>query len=280
LFTIQQAFYNGDYNQVVNLDISGLKESNKLKASVLVARAKIYLGKAKQVSAELSGNKELEIVREYADYKQGRKNALANIEKIIEKQSTNEIVQFIGGLALVAEGRHAEALTLLRNNEGSLECISLIVQIYLAQNRVDLAIKQVQEAKTIAQDNIVFNLSEAWVNLRKGGQENYQSAYYIFDELSSGAVATVKSLVGQAVAELQLGRVPEAEQSLARAAELEPENPDVLCNSIVAATLSGKDIVDLESKLEHVQKDHPSLIDLEEKSKLFDKVVAKYSEAV
>lgn len=261
-----------------NLDISSYKEANKLKASVLVARAKIHLGKAKQVSAELAKNKELEIVREYADYTEGRKGALTNIEKIIEKQSDDELVQFIGGLTLAAEGRHADALDLLRRNQGSLECISLIVQLYLQQNRLDLAVKQLQETKKFAQDNIVFNLSEAWVNLRKGGSDNYQSAYYIFDELASGGAATVKSLVGQAVAELLLGRVQEAEQSLARAAEQDPEDPDILCNSIVAATLAGKDVVDLESQLEHVQKDHPSLIDLEEKSKLFDKVVVKYSQ--
>lgn len=278
MFTIQQAFYNGDYNQVVTVDISGFKDSNKLKASVLVARAKIYLGKAKQVSAELSGNKDLEIVREYANYTEGRKDALSNIEKIIAEESNNEIVQFMGGLTLAAEKRYNDALMLLGNHEGSLECISLIVQIYLIQNRVDLAMKQVQEAKKIAQDNIVFNLSEAWVNLRKGGQDNCQSAYYIFDELSSGGIPTVKSLVGQAVAELQMGRIPEAEQSLAQAGQLDAENPDVLCNSIVAATLAGKDVLDLESKLEHVQKDHPSLVDLEEKAQLFDKIIAKYNE--
>jgi coatomer subunit epsilon len=48
-------------------------------------------------------------------------------------------------------------------------------------------------------------------------------------------------LLGQAVAEIQLGRFPEAESTLKQALEKDPQNPDVLANAIVCATLSGKD---------------------------------------
>ena len=44
--------------------------------------------------------------------------------------------------------------------------LSLIIQIRLAQNRTDLALKEVQAAKRWAQDNLLVNLAESWVGLR------------------------------------------------------------------------------------------------------------------
>jgi hypothetical protein len=47
--------------------------------------------------------------------------------------------------------------------EGS---VALIVQIHLQQNRVDLALKEVQAAKRWAQDSLLVNLAESWVGMR------------------------------------------------------------------------------------------------------------------
>jgi hypothetical protein len=44
--------------------------------------------------------------------------------------------------------------------------LALIVQIRLAQNRTDLALKEVQSAKKWAQDSLLVNLAESWVGLR------------------------------------------------------------------------------------------------------------------
>jgi coatomer subunit epsilon len=78
------------------------------------------------------------------------------------------------------------------------------------------------------------------VNLAKGG-EGVQGAYYIYEELAQSASSTSKSLLGQAVAEIQLGRLPEAEATLKQALEKDPQDADVLANAIVCATLAGKD---------------------------------------
>jgi len=48
-------------------------------------------------------------------------------------------------------------------------------------------------------------------------------------------------LLGQANAELHLGRLPEAESTLRQALEKDPQNPDILATAIACATLSGKD---------------------------------------
>jgi Coatomer epsilon subunit len=43
------------------------------------------------------------------------------------------------------------------------------------------------------------------------------------------------------VSEIQLARLPEAESTLKQALEKDPKNADVLANSVVCATLAGKD---------------------------------------
>jgi coatomer protein complex subunit epsilon len=44
--------------------------------------------------------------------------------------------------------------------------LALTVQIRLALNRTDLALKEVQAAKKWAQDSLLVNLAESWVGLR------------------------------------------------------------------------------------------------------------------
>ena len=83
------------------------------------------------------------------------------------------------------------------------------------------------------------------VPVQKGG-EKYQQAFYVFEEMAQTASTSApKSLIGQAVAELHLGRLPEAEAALQQALEKEPQNTEAIANSIVLNVLSGKDTADL-----------------------------------
>lgn len=47
-----------------------------------------------------------------------------------------------------------------------MEAVALIVQIHLEQNRLDLAVKEVANARKWAQDSLLVNLAESWVGLR------------------------------------------------------------------------------------------------------------------
>jgi coatomer subunit epsilon len=127
------------------------------------------------------------------------------------------------------------------------------------------------------------------VNLVKGG-DSVQGAYYIYEELAQSASATSKSLNGQGVTEILLGRLPEAESTLNSAIEKDPQNADALVNAIVCATFSEKNpeeyfryvfskmIADNDRQLSG--KQHPFVVDLEEKSRLFDSLSAKLREPV
>lgn len=80
------------------------------------------------------------------------------------------------------------------------------------------------------------------------GGEKYQSAYYVYEELASNPNTTAPlSIVGQAVAELHLGRLPEAEAALSAAIEKYPDDAQLIANTIVLNVLSGKNTEELIS---------------------------------
>jgi hypothetical protein len=80
------------------------------------------------------------------------------------------------------------------------------------------------------------------------GGEKYQSAFYVYEELASNPNTTAPlSIVGQAVAELHLGRLPEAEAALSSAIQKYPEDAELIANSVVLNVLSGKDTTELTS---------------------------------
>lgn len=161
-----------------------------------------------------------------------------------------------------------------------MEAVALIVQIHLQQNRTDLAVKEVAATRKWAQDNLLYNLAEAWVGLRVGG-ERYQQAFYVFEELAQAAsTSATKSLISQAVSELHLGRYDEAEAALQQAIEKEPNNADALANLIVLSILAGKPDESLTSQLQKADKNHPHLVALAEKNDAFDTAAKKYSAKV
>lgn len=153
------------------------------------------------------------------------------------------------------------------------------------QNRTDLAVKEVAAAKRWAQDSLLINLAEAWTNLRVGGQEKYQSSYYVFEELASApGNESPTALVGQAVAEMHLGRIEEAEAALGQTLERENADVEAIANALVLQFVSGKGsserAKELRSQLEGRDSDHAFIVDLKEKETLFDTAAAKYAPKV
>ena len=113
------------------------------------------------------------------------------------------------------------------------------------------------------------------------GGERYQQAFYVFEEMAQApSTSATKSLVGQAVAELHLGRLPEAEAALEQAIQKDAKNLEAIANSIVLNIILGKDMSEQTSSLEGLAPDYPFLVDMQEKSSLFDQAAGKYSAKV
>ncbi|OLN82303.1 Coatomer subunit epsilon-1 [Colletotrichum chlorophyti] len=296
LINIHNHFHQGQYQEVVDYDTSALSPENALPARVLVLRARVALGQAEDVLADVQGEKEPELVAlgALAESALGKTDsAVKTIEKLAETEGENATVQIVGGTVLQAAGKSEEALALLSKHQGSLDAVALIVQIHLQQNRNDLALKEVTAARRWAQDSLLVNIAESWVGLRQTARERtvdtkrtqggdkYQQAFYVFEELAQApATSSIATLVSQAVAELHLGRTEEAQAALDQALAKDASHAEAIANLLVLTVITGNDPKELTEKLKAANPNHQFLVDLEEKSALFDKAAAKYSAKV
>jgi coatomer protein complex subunit epsilon len=83
----------------------------------------------------------------------------------------------------------------------------------------------------------------------------------------------------QAVSELHLGRLDEAQAALNQAIELDASSADAIANLIVLNTLLGKkdEVTQLKTRLESVDKEHAVFAGWREKREEFEKARAKYT---
>ncbi|KAL8681763.1 MAG: hypothetical protein Q9186_002152 [Xanthomendoza sp. 1 TL-2023] len=285
LLTLHNNFHQGQYQAVLDSDTSSLSHSNVVPARVLKLRAQIATGDAQGAisSAQKESGPDFAAVKALAQYSSGdNAGATKQIEQLIETSSENATAQILGGIILQASGRTEEALSLLSKHQGNLEAIALITQIHLQQNRTDLALKEVSAARKWAQDSLLVNIAESWVGMRVGG-DSYQSAFYVFEEMAQTPSSTsTKSLISQAISELHLGRLPEAEAAINQALQNEPKEIEAIANAVVLTTIMGKTTEQQQylEQLKREKSDHALLADLEEKSSLFDHAAGKYSAKV
>lgn len=271
---------------MLDFDTTPISSENKKTAQTLKYRAQIALGQSSAVVSALKSSKDAasQAIVALAQQASGNASALETATSLAASDPEDAVVQVCAGTVLAAGGEYATAVDLLSKHQGSLEAVALLVQIHLTLNRTDLAVKEVQAAKRWAQDSLLINLAEAWTNLREGGGDKYQSAFYVFEELANTPGATSPtSLVAQAVAELHLGRIEEAEAALQQAMAGDNVDVQAIANSAVLASVAGKKsevVEELLKQLQEKDKDHVLLKDLEAKSQAFDTAAAKYSAKV
>ena len=110
---------------MVDYDTSSLSKENFLPARVLQLRARIALGQAEEVLADVEGEGEtpdLVAVKALANYSTGNiDGAIMEVEQLAAIDSQNDTVQVLGGTILQAAGKSDEALELLMKHQGSLE---------------------------------------------------------------------------------------------------------------------------------------------------------------
>ncbi|KAK9766684.1 hypothetical protein K7432_004073 [Basidiobolus ranarum] len=292
LFTIRNLFYVGAYQQVINQctnpSTEPSYEDGKLERLVFLYRSYIAQGNCDIVLKEIDDKQpiDLKVTKLLAQYvsadKAGKQKAITEAQALAtdELNSNNGSVQIVLGTLLYREGLYEDALRLLVKHSKNLECVALIVQIYLKLDRTDLARRELNATKNWAEDAILAQLIEAWIGVQIGGPK-YQEAFYIFQELSQNlAATTVKLLNGQAICNIHMGRYPEAESLLLEALNKSQSDPDTLVNLIVCANLTGKPnelIDDYTTQLKNIAPEHPYLTELEAKSQLFDECAKRYT---
>ncbi|KAK9695627.1 hypothetical protein K7432_012864 [Basidiobolus ranarum] len=294
LFTIRNLFYVGAYQQVINQctnpSTEPSYEDGKLERLVFLYRSYIAQGNCDIVLKEIDDKQpiDLKVTKLLAQYvsadKAGKQKAITEAQTIAtdELSSNNRSVQIVLGTLLYREGLYEDALRLLVKHSKNLECVALIVQIYLKLDRTDLARRELNATKNWAEDAILAQLIEAWIGVQIGGPK-YQEAFYIFEELSQNlAATTVKLLNGQAICNIHMGRYPEAESLLLEALNKSQSDPDTLVNLIVCANLTGtpKELIDdYTTQLKNIAPEHSYLVELEAKSQLFEECAKRYTVA-
>ncbi|KAF7195479.1 Coatomer subunit epsilon [Pseudocercospora fuligena] len=284
LVNIHTAFVQGQYQSVLDdYETSSFSPENEVPVQVLQYRAQCALGQYTEVISSISDKNakstpDLAAVRTYASYlSKPTDAAVTEAERLAESNGDNLTVELLCGAILARAGKPDSALSLLSKHQGSLDAVALIIQIHLSQNRTDLALKEAKSARSFAQDALLVNLAESWIGMRQGG-ENYQKAFYVFEELAQApSSASASSLIAQAVSELHMGRVEEAETALNQALELEPGNSAAVANKLVLDTILGRDTSDLSTRLATVEKDHEMIGDLAAKREAFQAAMAKYN---
>ncbi|KAG0055630.1 hypothetical protein BGZ83_007930 [Gryganskiella cystojenkinii] len=304
LFAIRNLFYSGNYSQVI-VEASNGRTRSSANAPTLhqldlflfksLIATKNYTRVAQEITSESSlGLQALKAQAVYLDAVQsgdsaGRDAAMAHLRELLQVHNEDDPqpeitaleVKVVVGQVLASEGLVEEALSVLLPHNNHLDSVAVVVQIYLQMNRIDLAKKEVEACKTWAEDAMLAQLMEAWVGLRVGGGDRYQNAYYIYEEIATSSTQpTVKSLVGEAVCNIQMGQYPEAEGILQEALTREPTNTDAIVNQIVLSTLQSKpteEINILVQQLQSVAPNHSYLQDLDLKSSLFDRAAQRFA---
>ncbi|ERF73873.1 hypothetical protein EPUS_05885 [Endocarpon pusillum Z07020] len=285
LLTITTHFHTHAYTKVLEYDTSPLSPPNRSIARILQHRSRIALGQSRQVLSQLSSAKDAasQAIQALAHQSLGNDKGVELARELAETDGEDSVVQVVCGTVLAAAGEYEKAVELLGKHQGNLEAVALLTQIYLLQNRTDLALKEVQAAKRWAQDSLLINLAEAWLGLRVGG-DKYQSSYYIYEELASTpSTTTASSLVAQAVADMHLNRLPEADATLQQALELDPHDAHARANQVVLACLMGRkrpDVEGLVAGLSDVDDGHPLVRGLGEMEARFDEAAGRYQARV
>ncbi|EMC99350.1 hypothetical protein BAUCODRAFT_54384, partial [Baudoinia panamericana UAMH 10762] len=293
LLNIHTAFTQSQYSTVLSdFSPADFSPSNRLPAQILQYRAQCALGQSSEVLSSISesdarATPDLAAMRAFARFCQNperSEDAVTEAERLAERYGGENLhVQLLCGIILArTPGKSDAALQLLSKHQGSLDAVALMVQIHLTQNRTDLAVKEAQSARSFAQDALLVNLAESWIGMRKGGQDEYQKAFYVFEELAQAPGSrSVGSLVAQAVSEIHLGRLEEAEVGLEAAVGMEGQGEEVLAeawaNKAVLDAALGRTTGESVAKLKSLKAGHELLADMDAKREAFRAAAAKYS---
>jgi len=259
-------------------------ETNREKALEYIVRAYIGLGKYQKARDLSLDSESSQLFQDFVDFLElGADSENAGIEAVIQSPPHSELSLVLGGIYLAKLGRVEESLALLHLHQNSLECVSLIVQLYLITNRVKKAQQELEISSRWAQDSIVHNLAESWVNLTLGGSL-YQSSFYFFEEISQQHTS-IETLLGLLVVSLQLHHVEESADIVTQLYEVAQLHgiqldPSVYANEITIGILKGDTSKqeELREKIKQSNPNHPYLLDYEARVEQFDAIVARYHE--
>ena len=142
----------------------------------------------------------------------------------------------MAGTVLLHEGDYAEALKHTHQCP-RLDVMAVVVQLFLAMSRLDLARNQLKAMQEKDDDATLTKLSGAWVSMAEGVEKNapekQQDALYEFQELGEKYTMSVTLLNAMALCKMHMGRFDEAEQTLLESLRQSSNDPNAIANLVV-----------------------------------------------
>ncbi|XP_014205219.1 coatomer subunit epsilon [Copidosoma floridanum] len=287
LFDVRNNFYIHNFQQCIN-EAQRIKVSSpelELEKDVFMYRAYIAQRKFRIVLDEINDSSQeelqpLKLLAEYFAYPQRRKEIVAKIDEQAEVQPKTYNFMIVAATIYYHEDNLESALRVIYKAD-NLECSALSVQIYLKMDRVDLAAKEVKTMQERDDDATLTQLALAWVNLATGN-DKYQEAFYIFQEMIDKYSSTTMLLNGKATSLLLQQKYDDAESVLQESLEKDSNNPDTLINMIVLSQHMGKsqEANRYLTQLKDAHTEHPFVKDYLQKEIEFDQLAAKYAEMI
>jgi len=298
LFYLKNQFYLGNYKHLCANPLPPTSDPDYLPTLAYTARSYIAL---KNYSGALSvlppsdTSPAVKSLRSLANYFSNPDENEPYLEELrdlsieVEDGIENEVEGAGSGLVKVAaataffhEEEVEEALTTLGAGCKSrdLECVGLIVHIYLSISRADLAKKEYEAAKKWADDSLLIQIIEATIGLAVGSK-TLQTAQYIYAEQASapGSSDNAAIITAKAVSQIMLGQYSEAEATLNEALVVDPKYDEALAAQVTLAELRGKssESETALSLLEATHPEHPLVKDVLGKAASFDELAANFT---
>ncbi|KAG9018216.1 hypothetical protein FRB90_011851 [Tulasnella sp. 427] len=299
LFYLQNQFYLGNYKYLCDNPLPSKSDPSYLATVCYTARSQIAL---KNYSAALSllgsdtspPSRALTSLAKYLSAKGDDKDTYLEelrdlsieIEDGFEGDSEEGagagVVKVVAATAFFTEGEVEEALTTLGAGCKSqdIECVALIVHIYLSIARPDLAKKEYEAAKKWADDSLLIQMVEASIGLTVGSR-TLQTAQYIYAEQvqAPGSSTNPAIITAKGISHLLLGAYSEAESAFNEALSIEPNYAEALAAKVTLAELKGKkgEADEAISRLHSSHPDHILLKDFAEKEDAFDTAASQFA---
>eukprot|EP01123_Difflugia_compressa_P000144 TRINITY_DN10251_c0_g1_i1.p1 TRINITY_DN10251_c0_g1~~TRINITY_DN10251_c0_g1_i1.p1 ORF type:complete len:314 (-),score=58.63 TRINITY_DN10251_c0_g1_i1:12-896(-) len=286
LFDLETFFLLGNYQAAINCG-STLKfnsDDDRLYRDFLVYRSHIEQGDYALVMDDIGRDAPLPLVavKVLAAYMQSE----ANHERVFTTLSTwiesgdlqkSSLTQLIVAIIYFKAMKYEDVLRVI-NDSPLLEGRALLVQLYLAINRIDYAQKELKFMQSKKDDAIPTQLASAWIHLHD--RSKCEEAAEIYKDLINKYGNSVVLLNGLAVASMCLSQFERAEKILMDALLLDNKSITTRINLVVVSQQLDKTPIDKIKRdinqIVSVAPGHPWVVAINNASLDFDNAQKKF----
>ncbi|THG99795.1 hypothetical protein EW026_g2612 [Hermanssonia centrifuga] len=302
LYHVKQQFVLGAYKTLVDLTLPDPNSPDYSPILIYQARAHIALNEPSSALSLVPSDSEniaLKAVAALARYVDAKQEAQkdATLEELrdlcVEVEGDDVdgderdkwLVRVLAGTAFARADEVEEALETLcaGSNNDNLEAVAVTVQVYLSIHRPDLAKKELERAKRWAEDDLLLQHIEASINLVTGADNYSDCNSFYTEQLANPSLTSPHLLTARGVTRLLRGEVSAAKSDLEEAVSQQGGTADAetLGAMTVAVGLSQAkqnevDAQQLWSQLSGQYPTFPLVVDLAQKSTLFDELAARF----